>query len=243
MNVSGRVPTSGRLTSAFLLLVLLVIPFSDAVAGGKVGIYGLRLQPSGGDAQDYSDPGWGVGLHMVAPIPGTWRMLAGTIGFEYVNLQREKVLIPEALGLFYAEQTTTQDYFRTYLGARIGAHGSGFLRPFVGFNVAWVVYSIGATLSVPTDTQDDPFLSQSESSNESVFGYDMTLGVDLNFSNTVAVEGGVRYMKSGSFDQTFGEEDNSVRVSPDYFQFYLGAGIAFEWIARLTEGDEEKETE
>ncbi|MFH1681116.1 MAG: hypothetical protein ABIH26_10785, partial [Candidatus Eisenbacteria bacterium] len=156
-----------------------------------------------------------------------------------VNLQNEKVLIPEALGLFFAEQTTSQDYIRAYLGARLGGHGSGFLRPFIGFNIAWVNYRLSTTLSVPTDTQEDPFLSQTSSHNKSVFGYDLTLGLDLNFSNTVVLEGGVRYMKSGSFDQTFGEEENSIKVSPEYFQFYIGAGIAFEWIMKLAESDEE----
>ncbi|MFH1679534.1 MAG: hypothetical protein ABIH26_02705, partial [Candidatus Eisenbacteria bacterium] len=87
MKNIGPVPFSRSDALAFLLALLLGLSFSDALAGGKVGFYGLRLQPNGDDAEEYSDPGWGGGGHVVVPIPRTGRVLAGTIGFEAVNLQ------------------------------------------------------------------------------------------------------------------------------------------------------------
>ena len=149
----------------FLFALFLAFSGTEAFAGGKVELYGLHLKPNGDEAEEYSDPGWGGGIHLVMPVPHTWKVLAGTIGFEAVNLMNEKVLIPEALGLFYAEQTTSRDYMRAYLGARIGGHGNGFLRPFAGFHIAWVNYSISTELSVPNDNTEDPFLSQTNNSN------------------------------------------------------------------------------
>ena len=68
-----------------------------------------------------------------------------------------------------------------------------------------------------------------------VFGYDISLGADLNFSNTIAVEGGVRYMKSFSLIQQLG--DGSVKVSPEYLQIYLGIGVNFSWLEKLNKDD------
>ncbi len=71
-----------------------------------------------------------------------------------------------------------------------------------------------------------------------MFGYDITLGVDLNFSNRIALDGGVKYLKSFSVPQQLGE--GSVRVHPEYFQIYIGVGASFDLLAR-SKGSKEEE--
>jgi hypothetical protein len=61
-----------------------------------------------------------------------------------------------------------------------------------------------------------------------VAGYDITLGIDLNFSNTVALDGGVRYLQSFSVPQQLGQ--GSEKIHPQYFQVYLGIGASFDMI-------------
>ena len=61
-----------------------------------------------------------------------------------------------------------------------------------------------------------------------MFGYDFTLGIDLNFSNSIVVDGGVRYVKSFSVPQQLAE--GSEKINPQYFQVYVGAGITFDFI-------------
>ena len=48
--------------TAMLFLAVLSISFSDAYAGGKIGVYGIRMVPDGVDAEKYSRAGWGVGI-------------------------------------------------------------------------------------------------------------------------------------------------------------------------------------
>jgi opacity protein-like surface antigen len=75
--------------------------------------------------------------------------------------------------------------------------------------------------------------------SETEFGYDLTLGVDLNFFNKICAEGGVRYMKTFGLAQQLGGE--AVDISPEYFQFYLGVGIAFQWVMEWDADEEEGE--
>lgn len=215
---------------AIMALVVLSIVFSDATAGGKVGIYLIRMEPDGKDAENYSRPGWGGGLHVVVPVPQLRNGLAGVIGFDYVNLLSETTEFRDRITGLRVEQQTSQDYIRSYIGSQVGGHGNGFIRPHAGINLALIYYGINTDVVIPDDSDRENEIRQNLRKEERwVFGYDITLGVDLNFSNTIALDGGVRYLKTFSLPQQLGE--NSVRIHPQYFQVYIGIGMSFRMIS------------
>ena len=84
-NVRGGVVLL-RVGFSILLCGNLALFTSDVLAGGKVGVYGIRMAPSGSDARTFSRAGWGGGIRFVVPIPQLDDIVAGTIGFEIVNL-------------------------------------------------------------------------------------------------------------------------------------------------------------
>ncbi|MEE9553917.1 MAG: hypothetical protein V3W18_06425 [candidate division Zixibacteria bacterium] len=209
-----------------MALVILCVAFSDAIAGGKVGIYGIRMTPSGKDAENYSRPGWGGGFHVVVPVPQLRNGVAGVAGIDIANLLSETTEYIDGITGFRVEQQTSQDYVRTYIGSQVGGHGNGFIRPHAGINLALVYYGIKTDVVVPDDSDRENEIRQNLSKeNHWVFGYDITLGVDLNFSNKIALDGGVRYLKTFSLPQQLGE--NSVKIHPQYFQVYIGIGVSF----------------
>ncbi len=213
-------------------IMMLLVGFSDVIAGGKVGIYGIRMVPYGENAEDYSRPGWGGGIHIVVPAPQLSNILAGVAGFEIVNLLSETTEFQDDLTGLRVEQQTSQDYFRLYIGSQVGGHGNGFIRPHVGLNVALVYYKISTDVVVPDDVNRENEIRQNLSSEgHLVFGYDITLGIDLNFSNTVALDGGVRYLTSFSLPQQLGE--GSETIHPQYFQIYFGIGFSFRMISKM----------
>lgn len=226
----------------FAVIVILSINFSDAVAGGKIGIYGIRMVPRGADAEDYSRPGWGIGFHTVVPVPQLSNLLAGTAGFEVINLLSETVEFRDRVTGLKVEQQTDQNYGRFFLGSQIGGHGNAFLRPHAGLNVALAFYSIGTDVVVPDDYDRENEIRQKLCSEQkAVFGYDITLGIDLNISNKVALDGGVRYVKSFSLPQQLGE--GSEKIHPEYFQTYIGIGVTFDAIKKWKAEKEEEEEE
>ena len=217
----------------FILVVTVMVSAacSDAVAGGKLGLYGVRMVPRGADAEDYSRPGWGGGVHAVVPVPQLSNVLAGVAGFEIINLLSETVEFRDRVTGLRVEQQTNQNYWRFYIGSQIGGHGKAFFRPHAGLNVAFVLYEIGTDVVVPDDSDRENEIRQKLCSEEkTVFGYDITLGIDLNFSNKVSLDGGVRYVKSFSLPQQLGE--GSEKIHPQYFQTYLGIGISFDTLKR-----------
>ena len=226
------------LSIVFVSIAILLMVRSDAVAGGKCGLYGIRMVPRGADAEDYSRPGWGGGVHAVVPVPQLSNMVAGVVGLEVINLMSETVEFADRVTGLRVEQQTNQNYWRVYLGSQVGGHGDGFFRPHAGLNVAMAFYDISTDVVVPDDYDRENEIRQKlRSEQNTVFGYDVTLGIDLNFSNTVAVDGGVRYVKSFSLPQQLGE--GSEKIHPQYFQTYIGAGISFEKFKK-TRSEEEK---
>ena len=113
---------------------------------------------------------------------------------------------------------------RLYIGAQVGGHGNGFLRPHAGMNLALIYYNISTDLVIPDDYGDNEIRQNLDSEGHVVFGYDITLGLDLNFSNKFMIDGGVRYLKTFSVPQQLWQED-SEKIHPQYFQIYLGAGV------------------
>ena len=166
---------------------------STACANGKVGIYGIRMVPDGEDATKYSRAGWGGGLHVVAPIPQVWNLLAATGGFEWINLLNETTEFRDRITGLRVEQRTNQNYIRLFLGGQVGGHGNGFIRPHAGMNLALVIYDITTENVIPDDydSENDTRQKLYEKTN-AVVGYDFTPGVDLNVSRSVILDGGAR---------------------------------------------------
>lgn len=220
------------------IVLVLFFGSSDSFAGGKASFYGIYMVPYGSDARSFSRPGWGGGFELVLPIEQTRNLFAGTAGIELVNMlsQRESFQ-DQATGLL-VNQETDQNYLRLYLGLRVGGHGNGFLRPHVGVNVALVYYNIGTDLVVPDDYNPGNEVRQHLSDEgKAVLGYDVTMGLDLNFSNAVAVDGGVKYLKSFSVPQQLG--NGSVKVYPQYFQIYIEFGFSFDYLRSHMTGVQE----
>jgi opacity protein-like surface antigen len=214
---------------AIVCTVILALGLANAYAGGKIGIYGIRMVPNGIDAEKYSRAGWGVGFHIVAPVPQLSNILAGVGGIEFVNLLDNTTEFNDNITGLRIEQQTSQHYIRVILGAQVGGHGSGFIRPHAGVNLAFINYGISTDVVVPDDEDYENEIRQNLSSEDHwVVGYGITFGIDLNFSNTVAVDGGVRFLKSFAVPQQLGE--GSVKVHPQYFQVYLGIGLSFDMI-------------
>jgi hypothetical protein len=155
--------------------------------------------------------------------------VAGVGGLEYVNLLSATTQFRDRVTGLRVEQQTEQGYFRLFLGGQVGGHGNGFLRPHAGINLAFVYYSISTDVVIPDDRNRENEIRQSlRSEGNVIFGYDITFGLDLNFSNTIALDGGVKYLKSFSVPQQLGE--GSVRVHPYYLQIYFGIGVSFDMI-------------
>jgi hypothetical protein len=219
------------------IIVIFSLCNSHAVAGGKVSIYGIHMVPYGTDAQTYSRAGWGGGLDVVVPLRESHNIFAGTAGLEIVNLLSESETFQDRQTGLIVEQQTDQNYFRLYLGIRIGGHGNGFLRPHVGANIALVYYNMTTDVVVPDDYNRENEIRQNlHSEGKAVFGYDLSMGLDLNFSNALALDGGVKYLSSLSVPQQLGE--GSVKIHPQYFQIFLEIGLSFDYIgSHFTKSD------
>jgi opacity protein-like surface antigen len=189
--------------------------------------------PYGIDAKNYSRPGWGGGLHIVYGFEQTKNLLAGVAGIEYINLLSQSFESYDDVGgvMFPYRQETGQGYFRLYLGPELGPHGAGFFRPHAGLNIALIIYGIRTDVVVEDSNNPDNEISKNKfSDTKASFGYDLTAGLDLNFNNNVAVDIGMKYLKSFSVPQQLGSTD-AITIYPQYFQIYLGIGVTLDYIA------------
>ena len=228
---------------AVILFVVSLFSFycEDACADGKLGFYVLRMEPYKEDAEDFSRTSWGGGIHVVAPLPNI-DIFAGTLGFEFVEFMSETVRFRTSPTGPFAEQQTDQNYMRFYLGAQVGGHGRGFLRPHAGINLALMHYSISTDYVIPDDDpgdEDDTLRQTIREEGELTFGYDFTLGMDINIMNKVPLDIGVRYVKSFNLPQQLGE--GSVKIHPEYFQIYAGIGISLGFLQKLN-SDEDRDS-
>lgn len=206
---------------AFFVLLALAAVAAPAFASGKLELYGVRMDPNGRDAVQYSRPGWGGGIEGVLPLPGTAKLIAGVVGIEGVNLlSREKTFQDLTTGLRVLQQTS-QTYGRFYLGGQLGSHSSGFLRPYAGANVAVVWYGISTDVVVPDDTNRENEIRQNlRDENQFAFGWDANSGVDLNFRDRWGIDIGVRYLHAYGVPQQAG--DGAVTIEPGYLQYRVG---------------------
>ncbi|MFC2094797.1 hypothetical protein ACFLSH_04125, partial [Bacteroidota bacterium] len=193
-----------------ILIIFISVTLSDIVAGGKAGIYGIYMVPRGDDAKNFSEPGLGFGLHIVVPVPQLANILAGTVGFELINLLDKTIELQDSNTGLQVDQNTNQNYYRLYIGAQVGGHGNAFFRPHAGMNIALVVYSISTDLIVSDSSTGEEIVQNKSNNSHVVAGYDITLGLDLNFSNKFAIDGGVRYIKSFGVPQQLGEGSEKI---------------------------------
>ena len=217
-----RSRTAGALALALGLLAL--AGAGPARAGAKIELYGLRMVPTDVDSRQYSRPGWGGGVQGVAPIPGSATMLAGVVGVEVVNLLSTTKVFQDPLTALRVEQQTSQNYGRLFVGAQMGAHGSGLLRPYGGVNVAAVWYGIGTDVVVPDDYDRENEIRQNlRRRDEVAFGWDANAGVDLNFGDRWGIDVGARWLHTYGVPQQLG--DGAVTIEPGYVQLKVGVVI------------------
>lgn len=231
MNDHGR-----RRALACWVLIIVVLGFLPSIASameGKVGLHLIRMVPSGADAERFSNPGWGGGAQVTLPMPGVAGMLAGVVGFEYVNLLSETTTTYDPQTLLRVEQQTNQYFGRFYVGPEFGPHGYGTFRPHAGANLALVLYGISTDVVVPDDVNRENEIRQSlRDEHKAALGYDVTLGVDINPWNKVSIDVGARFVKSFNVPQQLGA--GSEPIHPGYVQGYLGVAFSLGWLGRHT---------
>ena len=132
------------------------------------------------------------------------------------------------------EQQTSQYFGRIYMGPEIGPHGNGTFRPHAGANIALVLYGISTDVVVPDDYNREQEIRQNLSGeHRAAFGYDVTLGVDINPWSKVSFDVGARFIKSLNVPQQLGA--GSEPIHPGYVEGYLGVAFSLGWLGRNRE--------
>lgn len=216
-----------------LVLVALVVALVGATvtsafaAGSRVGLHVIRLEPSDDDAKDYSGAAWGGNVDVVLVPPGVASALAFSIGLEGVQLDSHTIEFRDRVTGLRVEQQTNQDYFRIYAGARVGHQGHGFFRPYGGANLAANIFSINTDVVIPDDSARENEIRQNlKSKTETAFGFDVVVGVELNFNDTWYIDLGAKYIEAFNVPAQLGEDAKT--IYPSYVEGYLGAGVFFD---------------
>ncbi len=218
-----RAPARGIAVTVLAML----LGAAAAGAQGRLVVYGLRMDPSGQDAREFSRASWGGGINAVLPAPVLGNLFAASVGIDGAVMLSEKTVFQDAVTGFRVEQQTHQDYARFYVGPEFGPHGHGLLAPHAGVDLAVILYGIGTDVVVPDDFNRENEIRQNlRDENRVSMGYDANLGLALNIMDKVAVDGGVRFLKSFNVPQQLGA--GSVTIQPGYFMYYLGVGVSFE---------------
>jgi opacity protein-like surface antigen len=217
---------------SFLAILLFVFCFAllagNSLADGKFSFYGARLIPDYNDADGLNKSRWGGGLAVVAPIKREHKFLAVNIGMEYFNFYKETIKFSDpSYGSVNIQ--TNQGYYRFYMGGRIGRNGNGLFHPFIGSNIALIVYYMD------TDFVDyitgeygrmKEIRQNIDSQTETVFGYDLNLGAELKLARNFILESGMRYLHSFNVPVQL-DDARAITVQPSYLQFYISAGASF----------------
>lgn len=228
--------SSRRLVVSLAVLVLCSIATTATadLANSRIGVHLLYLEPNGEDAKDYSKSAWGGNIELVLAPPQVYDALAFSLGFALVPLDAQTVVFMDRVTGLRTEQQTSQDYFRIYLGGRIGHQGHGFLRPYAGLNLALNVFNIDTDVVIPDDSDRENEIRQDlESQTEAAFGFDTALGLELNFSDKWYLDVGGKFIKTFNVPQQLGED--AVEIHPQYFQVYVGAGVTFGFLDSSSE--------
>lgn len=191
----------------------------------KLALYGLRITPSGVDAEEFSRAGWGGGVRLVVAPPLFARGLGAVVGFDVANLFDRTVTTFDPDTFLRTERNTSQYFMRCTLGGEIGPHGRGFLRPFAGADVAVHIYTMGTTLTIPDDNDPSRSIQQDlGSETHASFGYDFAAGLDLQLGH-FSLEGGARFLKSFNVPQQL-TSASAVFIHPGYLQVFAGVAVS-----------------
>ncbi|MEQ1833127.1 MAG: hypothetical protein ABL977_08720 [Candidatus Eisenbacteria bacterium] len=214
-------------TLVTLLAALCLLGFVPSLlhaAVPRATFYGVRMDPSDVNARDFARPGWGGGVDLSWPLPGSQGLLSGIAGIEAVSLLSKVKKFQDPLTLLRIEQHTDQMYGRLFVGGELGPHGNGFLEPYANLAVALVFYGISSSVVIPDDSNRENDINQHlGDENEVAFGWSAGTGVNLNFGRW-GIDGGVRYLKQYGVPQQLG--DGAVTVQPSYLQYRVGVSFA-----------------
>lgn len=187
----------------------------------QLAIHGIYMVPDGVQATDYSRPGFGGGVTFIFPLGRVPDILRAGVGLEFVSLMRRTIDLPPLSDGSSVEQETQQTFMRLYGGIHVGGPTNALVRPYASLNFALHLHGIWTDLVV-TDPYDPSIEDRTTTSSNyhAVLGCDMTFGLDLNVWQTVALDGGFRFVKSFGVPQQLGE--GSVKIYPHYFQIFVG---------------------
>jgi opacity protein-like surface antigen len=218
---------SRYLVFALLFVAVLSVSASSASAvKGRFGLHVIRLEPEGDDAERFSDESWGGNIEFVVVPPGVGDFFALNLGFEAVVMDAHTIVFRNRVTGLRTEQQTNQNYMRLFAGGRVGHQGHGFLRPYAGLNLALNIFTLDTDVVIPDDTDPENEIRQElESETELAAGFDVALGLELNFSNKWYLDLGAKYIKAFNVPQQLG--DDAETIYPQYFEFYAGAGLTF----------------
>ncbi len=211
------------------LIISCIAP--SAPAGAQIQIrgggFGIRLEPEGDDAENFSKASWGGGLYLIAVPPEMGNLFAVVVGLDFVNMLSQTIEFRDQITMLRIEQQTNQWLSRFYVGARLGHQGHGVFRPYVGANVALNYYSISTDVVIPDDRDYENEIRQHlERKAEYAFGFDASLGIEFNIKDTVFIDVGAKYLKSFSVPQQLGPD--AEKIHPQYVQIYAGFNIRFQ---------------
>jgi opacity protein-like surface antigen len=222
-----------RFPIRYVCIVALVVPCIalSAPAHAKIQIrgggFGIRLEPEGDDAENFSKASWGGGLYVITVCPGMANFLAGVVGIDIINMLSQTIEFRDQVTMLRIEQQTNQWLSRFYAGGRLGHQGHGVIRPYVGANVALNYYSISTDVVIPDDRDYENEIRQHlKKETEYAFGFDVSLGVEFNIKDVVFIDVGAKYLKTFSVPQQFGP--NAETIHPQYVQMYAGLNIRFQ---------------
>ncbi len=223
-----------RLVVLFVPMMTLCLLVSAASANNsRLGLHILHVEPNGGDAEQFAEASLGGNIEVVLVPPGVWDAMAFTFGFDGVLLDSQTTKFRDRTTGLRVEQQTRQNFFRLFLGGRVGHQGHGFIRPYIGANIALNIFTYDTDVVIPDDTDPENEIRQSlEDETETAFGFDTVLGVELNFNDKWFLDGGAKYIKTFNVPQQLG--DDAKTIHPQYFQIFVGGGFMFDF-----GGDEE----
>jgi opacity protein-like surface antigen len=214
-----------------VLVMALLAPILSSPSHAEMqvrgGAYAIRMEPEGADAKNFSKASWGGGLYLLLVPPTGTQFFAGVAGIDFVNMLSQTIEFRDQLTLLRIEQQTNQWYSRFYVGGRLGHQGHGFFRPYAGAAIALNYYSISTDVVIPDDREyEDEIRQHLEKQTEYAFGFDASLGIELNFRDVVYLDIGAKYLKSFSVPQQLGPDAETIH--PQYIEFVGGINIKFQ---------------
>ena len=195
-----------------------------AIAESRGTFYALLLDPSGSEARELNDPGWGFGAEVAIPLISTHEIVALQAGFDMGNLDSGRSEATDLGGGLITVFTTSQDYYRIFGGAEIGGKPEARIRPHVGLQLALVRQDVSTIFFDAASGLSG--IVGSESSTR--LGYGLAGGLGIRLTAKTGIDGGVRYLKGLGIEIPT-EDGSTTTVRPDYLQFYVGVTRRYKW--------------